>query len=109
MDTLPAASVSRPVTEPAPLSLHLLTEESFFDELLPMVRHATSVVASTFLYDEPSLHSMLLARLGGPNPFDLNLFLDNQGSASGSCRNMKTRLRELVRSGASMAVQWTFP
>ena len=99
---LPEASVPRPVGRPSPLSLQMLTEQTFFEELLPAVRNANVMVGATFLYDDPALHSLLLARLGGQSEFDLTLFVDSQGTSGGICRYMKSRLRELARAGAKV-------
>ena len=102
MQPLPETVVTRPAGRPPPLSLRMMTEQDLFDELLPAVKTAGAVVAATFLYDDPALHSMFLTRLGGRSSFDLTLFVDKQGSSGGICRHMRPRLRELVRAGAAV-------
>ena len=95
-------AVAAPLGRPASLDLELLTEDTFYGELLSDLNTASSVVMATYLYDDPDVHRKLLARLEGRRAFELVMLIDRQACSSGVCRRMRPRLRDLIRAGADV-------
>lgn len=96
----PPLVAAAPVGRPAGLALELLSEATFYDDLLEDLRMASSMLMVTYQFDEPVVHAMLLARLNGRRAFELQMVVDRQAYVSGACRYMRPRLRELARAGA---------
>ena len=93
------------VGRPAHLSVEMPDEHSFFQDVMIEVRAGEEVFASTFMYDDPKLHDILLSRLGNSRrEFKFELIVDRQATEGGTCRHMRPRLRELSRAGANI---WT--
>ena len=98
-------TIALPVGRPAHLSVEMLDEDSFFQDVMTELRAGEEVFASTFMYDDPRLHDLLLSRLGNiRREFKFELIVDRQATEGGTCRHMRPRLRELKRAGADI---WT--
>jgi hypothetical protein len=96
--TVPQPLSSGPIGRPAALSVQLLDETSFYDDLVMELRGASEVHAATFQYDHPELQRTLLRCLRGG--LHLDLVVDKQGSST--CRGMKARLLELKQAGGNV-------
>jgi len=97
-DVFRQPSSSLPIGRPAALSVQLLDESTFFDDLFAELDGASEVHAATFQYDHPELHRRFLRCLRGG--MHLDLVVDRQ--VISTCRGMKTRLEELKKAGGKV-------
>lgn len=95
----PAVAVAAaPSSRTPPFNAHLevFFDEPWLDKAIEDVQHASSIILSATMYDDPKLHNALLAALR--RKCSVEVMVDEQNIDEGACRGMKTRLLELKRA-----------
>lgn len=91
----PVGRVSAPTWE-------LLTTETWYRSFCKDLGGAGQVELASYVYDNEAVQGVLLKRLRGRAPFQLNLYVDAEQFHDGGPRLEKRRLKELHAAGAQV-------
>jgi len=99
---LPSPGPPAPAGRPSPASFQALDVESFHKQCCSDVAGASDVEMASFMYDDPTLHGVLLKRLKRGGGFKLVVYLDAEVFAGSLPRYQKARVRALFLAGATV-------
>ena len=96
----PLVAVVAPVGRASTQTWELLTTETWYRTFCKDVAGAGQVELGSYVYDNPTVQSALLKRLGDRTAFELNLYVDSEQFSEGVPRLQESRLRQLHSAGA---------
>ena len=87
---------------PAPSCRLLADAREMYSMVCTEIEGSSEVELASYQYDNPTLHAALLKRLNGRRKFTLNVYIDTEQFGGRVPKMMKSRIRELGQSGASV-------
>ena len=99
----PNLSSLHPVGRRSPLSVEtFVADPSWWERALEETKHASHIMVSSFLYDEPSLQAMLKQRLQSRSACNVSVLIDEAEYKARRARHQRPRLMELRDLGAAV-------
>lgn len=98
----PVAQLPSPRGPPLYLSCSLLDVVTYYSRCCDDIATASEVELASYMYDNSSLHKLLLKRLRGRTEFSLRVYLDAEMFGGTVPRSQRSRVRELFEAGAEV-------
>ena len=98
-----AEEVARPVGRPLQLAVETFTKSVWHEpSTLSELAASSSVVVSSYMFDEPAITDALLKKLRGRSNFACDIFVDARAYDQKTCYHEGPRLRSLRDAGATI-------